>query len=119
MDENNKKIKAGLYIGSGPKPDNVETDIYVDMTGKNVGVYISGIGQTADKIPNLIKKAIEDNPILSQELTDILDEYKKAKSNEERKSVFDKILDFGRRNERQLIGAGVILLKIAQEWLKK
>jgi len=118
MEEKDKKIKVGLYIGVGPKPDNVETDMYVDMTGKNIGVYISGVGQTTDRIPGLIKKAIKDNPTLSQELTDILDEYKKVKSNEEQKGVFGKILEFGRHNEDKLIGAGILLLKIAQEWLK-
>ena len=119
MEDKKQKMRVGLYIGNGPRPDDVEADMYVDMNGKDIGVFIGGVGKTFDKMPGLIEKASKENPKLSEELVDILNKYKKAKSNEEQKSVFGKIIDFGKRNEGSLVGAGALLLKIAHEWLTK
>ena len=61
-----ERISAGLYIGRGPKPENVEADMYVDMEGKNVGVYIGG-GKPKTLV-EILEEALRDNPKHASEL---------------------------------------------------
>lgn len=112
MDSNNK-INVGLYIGQGPKPSNVNADMYVDMTGKSVGVYING---GAVNLKEEFEKAIDENPS-SQELKDIYAEYQVRGNNpKDLESVYKKIIDFGKKNAGNLIGSANLLFNIANKY---
>lgn len=114
MDEN-KKISAGLYIGTGPKPDNVDAGMYVDMEGRDVGVYIgAGKPQT---LGNLLEKALQDNPTHRTELQSFLDEANTI-PKEQVKPFLERIVEWGNRNSGTLLGAANLLVNAADKMLR-
>ena len=105
-----ERISAGLYIGRGPKPKNVDAGMYVDMTGRNVGVYISaGQPQT---LGDILEQALRDNPKHASELRSFIQEVKTT-SRENVKPLLQRIVDWGKANPATLTGAALLLLKVA------
>ncbi len=102
-----KRISAGLYIGHGPKPENVEADMYVDMEGKNVGVYIGG-GQPKT-LGEILEQAVRDNPSHASELQGFLNKAG-VTPREQMKPLLKSIADWANANAPALIGATVQVL---------
>jgi len=46
------KTRVGVYIGRGPPPDDFEVDMAVDMTGRDIGVMISGSAEHPERVPS-------------------------------------------------------------------
>ena len=111
-----KKIRAGLYIGRGPKPENVDTDMYVDMEGKNVGVYIGG-GQSRT-LGEILEEALRDNPNHASELRNFIKEAE-ATPREQMKPLLKRIVDWGNSNSATIVGAAQVLVTVAKTILEK
>lgn len=111
-----KKISAGLYIGHGPKPDNVDAGMYVDMQGRNVGVYI-GMGRP-QTLGEILEQAIRDNPEHAAELQQFFREAS-VTPREQIRPLLTRIVDWGKKNSTTLVGAAQLLYKIASDMLDK
>ena len=112
----NKKISAALYIGCGPKPDNVDAGMYVDMQGRDVGVYISaGRPQT---LGELLEQALRDNPKHATELQQFIQEATTT-PREQIRPLLTRIVDWGKGNSATLVGAAQLLINVANTMLQQ
>jgi len=59
-----RKKKLGIWVGYGPVPDNIITDVAIDMKGKDIGLFVS----MSDPIEKAFRQAIDENPLAAEEL---------------------------------------------------
>ena len=97
----NEQIRVGLYIGQGTPPPNMKADMAVDMTGKQIGVYIGGSNRK--DLGDAIKEAIAENPRLSHELEKLLAAYRGSNSPQATKGVASKLVSFLAAHSEDLV----------------
>lgn len=104
-----EQIRVGLYIGQGAPPPNMKADMAVDMTGKQIGVYIGGSSQK--DLGDAIKDAIAENPKLGSDLEKFLADYRRSSSPQQTKGVASRLVSFLAQHSEELGQVAKALLK--------